>query len=60
MFLKKLADALVQRLVPRAEAGACCEEQGQCDIYPCPNGVGECLCCTKCNCGLQCVPYYGG
>lgn len=62
MFLSKIADALVERLAPRARAGACCEERGQCESYPCDEiGPGyQKLCCKACNCGDICTACYLG
>ncbi|GLZ80460.1 hypothetical protein Afil01_52670 [Actinorhabdospora filicis] len=58
MFLKAIADALVERLVPRTEAGACCEDRGLCDTYDCADGISVKLCCYSCSCRLICGSCY--
>lgn len=56
-MLGKMADRMLTAFVPKAEAGACCAERGQCyvDFSYCRTFYSR-KCCFDCNCRPVCGP----
>jgi hypothetical protein len=56
-MIGKLADRMLTAFVPKAQAGACCTEHGQCYLNSsgCPGGSFK-RCCYDCNCRAVCGP----
>lgn len=54
-MIGKFADRMLTAFVPKAQAGACCVEQGQCywRTGTCPEGMLQ-RCCFDCNCRAVC------
>ena len=52
-LLKSASDALLGLLVPKAEAGACCSDQGRCKTVACNAHMHQ-RCCLDCNCRWVC------
>jgi len=48
-----LGDWILSRFVPKAVAGACCDEYGKCYYKSCGPGKVR-YCCYTCNCGSSC------